>query len=114
VTRSDRAVPIGDKVAAERTHGLTDELALINGFIVPSKRERYAGFVGSSKARRKFIRTLYHFSDFDPGTTSSLSDAIDRVFAFVDGTIISCVAGRLAYYEGEAPKNRFILHRKPI
>jgi len=45
-------------------------------------------------------------------TTSPLSDAVDRVFTLVEGTIISCVAGRLAYYEGEAPRNRFILHRK--
>jgi hypothetical protein len=44
-------------------------------------------------------------------TTRDLSDAINQVFAFVEGTIISCVPGRLAYYEGEAPKNRFILHR---
>ena len=33
------------------------------------------------------------------------------IFAFLDGTIISCVPGRLAYFEGEAPKNRFILQR---
>lgn len=127
-----------------------DEIEIVAGFIVRSKRERYLGFLGSLKTRRKFINALYHFSDFDPavvvklpasletqegvleelqrrgagascniistdagldGTTMDLSDAVDQVFAFVEGTIISCVPGRLAYYEGEAPKNRFILHR---
>ena len=43
--------------------------------------------------------------------TRDLSDTINQVFAFVEGTIIFCVPGRLAYYEGEAPKNRFILYR---
>ncbi len=45
-------------------------------------------------------------------TTRGLADAINRVFAFAEGTMVSSVAGRLAYYEGEAPKNRFILHSR--
>ncbi len=125
-----------------------DEIEIVGTFIAQSKRERYAGFLGSAKGRLKFIDSLYHFNDFDPAvvvelpagletregvlkelqrrgdgrscyiisadsgldrTTSELSDAIGRVFALVQGTIISCILGRLAYYEGEAPKNRFIL-----
>jgi len=46
-------------------------------------------------------------------TTLPLPDALDRIFTLVEGTIIACVPGRLAYYEGEAPNNRFILHRSP-
>lgn len=127
-----------------------DESEIVTGFVVWSKRERYAGFLGSAKARRKFIDALYHFNDFDPAvivelparletregvlkelqrrgaghscyiisadaeldrTTIELSEAVHRVFALAEGTIISCIPGRLAYYEGEAPKNRFILHR---
>jgi hypothetical protein len=129
---------------------LADEIALVKAFVVPSKQARYAGFVGSPKRRRSFVRELYHFRDFDPavvvelpsamqsgglleelrrrgagntcyimsahakvdGKTELLADAVSRVFAFLDGTIISCVPGRLAYFEGEAPKNRFILHRE--
>ena len=49
--------------------------------------------------------------DFD-GTIRSLADVIRQVFAFVEGTLICCVPGKLAYYEGEAPKNRFILSRE--
>src|SRR6267154_2383986 len=104
-----------------------DEIEIVTGFIARSKRERYAGFLGSAKARRKFIDALYHFNDFDPavvvglpasletregvleglrrrgagrscyiistdagldGTTRELSDAVNQVFAFVEGTII--------------------------
>jgi hypothetical protein len=128
-----------------------DEIEIVTGFVLRSKRERYAGFLGSAKGRRKFIDSLYHFNDFDPDvvvevssgsatregvrkelqrrgagpscyiistnanldrTTSRLSDAVNQVFAVVEGTTISCVPGRLAYYEGEPPKNRFILHRR--
>src|SRR4051812_6454106 len=46
------------------------------------------------------------------GATKPLSEIIERVFAFVDGTLVCCVPGRLAYFEGEAPNNRFILHRR--
>jgi hypothetical protein len=128
------------------------EVQIINTFILATKRERYAGFVSSPKNRKKFVRELYHFTDFDPdaivhmpskfetiegilnelrarganetcyvisvdndldGMTLSLSDAFQRVFAYVEGTIISC-GPKLAYYEGEAPNNRFILHRQTV
>jgi hypothetical protein len=46
--------------------------------------------------------------DFD-GSTRPLADVIRHVFTSIEGTLICCVPGRLAYYEGEAPKNRFIL-----
>jgi hypothetical protein len=46
------------------------------------------------------------------GATKPLSEIIERVFAFVVGTVVCCVPGRLAYFEGEPPKNRFILHRR--
>lgn len=45
------------------------------------------------------------------GSTGSLDDVILRVFGLVEGTIVSCVGGTLAYYEGEAPRNRFLLVR---
>jgi hypothetical protein len=126
------------------------EVQLVRTFIVPTKRERYAGFLASPKLRPKFLGALYEFHDFDPasvvdlagptdsargviaelrrlgapedcyvisnnddldGATKPLVEVIERVFAVVDGTLICCVPGRLAYFEGEAPKNRFILHR---
>lgn len=42
-----------------------DELDIVNAFVVAAKRERYAGFVSSPKARRKFIEAL--------STTSGIS-----------------------------------------
>jgi len=46
------------------------------------------------------------------GVTRPIEDVIREVFASVEGTIVCCVPGMLAYYEGEAPNNRFILHRQ--
>jgi hypothetical protein len=43
------------------------------------------------------------------GITRPLAAVISEVFALVEGTIVSCVPACLAYYEGEAPKNRCIL-----
>jgi hypothetical protein len=124
------------------------EIQLIETFVVPSKRERYEGFLRSAKNRKKFLDELYHFRDFIPdcvvelsgrdgtatgviaelrrrgasgecylisadakldGATRSLRDAI---WEASEGTLVCCVPGRLAYYEGEAPKNSFILHRR--
>jgi hypothetical protein len=48
------------------------------------------------------------------GTAASLSDVIHKVFAFAEGTIVICGPGKLGYYEGEAPKNRFILDCKNL
>jgi hypothetical protein len=43
----------------------------------------------------------------------SLLDALQQVFACIEGTIIFC-GPNIAYYEGEAPKNRYILHKKKV
>ena len=48
------------------------------------------------------------------GVTRPLKDAISEVFSLIDGTLIFCIPGQLAYYEGEAPKNRYILHRQNL
>lgn len=46
------------------------------------------------------------------GVASPLEDVIREVFASAEGTVVCCVSGMLAYNEGDAPKNRFILHRR--
>lgn len=48
------------------------------------------------------------------GSTAPLVDVVPKVFASVEGTLICCVPGKLAYYEGEGPKNRFILARGAV
>lgn len=50
-------------------------------------------------------------ADLD-GFTGRLEDVITRVYANVEGTLVCCIPGRLAYYEGEAPHWRFILDRQ--
>src|SRR3954449_4432176 len=116
------------------------EVRLVNTFVVPAKRERYASFVSSAKLRPKFLRELYHFDDFDAaciielggatdsatgliaelrrlgatddcyvisnnddmdGATKPLAEVIKRVFALVEGSLVCCIPGRLAYFEGE-------------
>ena len=124
------------------------EIQLINAFVIPSKRERYATFLASAKRRPKILRALDHFHDLNPaymvhvegrldsptgvvtelrrrgapeqcylissnveldGVTLALEEAVVRVHCGFNGTFIGCIPGVLAYYEGEAPKNRFIL-----
>lgn len=47
------------------------------------------------------------------GKTLSLLDAVQRVAAYIEGTIIFC-GPKVAYYEGEAPRNRYILHNQKV
>jgi hypothetical protein len=39
-----------------------------------------------------------------------LSEALSRIVAVAPGTVVSCIPGVLAYFEGEAPRGRSILH----
>ena len=41
-----------------------------------------------------------------------LSDALDAIVGLGMGTIISCIPGKLGYYESEEPGFRFILKRE--
>jgi hypothetical protein len=49
-------------------------------------------------------------SDLD-GEDMPLASALRRIVGFGAGTLISCVPGRLAYFEGEEAKDRYILQR---
>jgi hypothetical protein len=46
------------------------------------------------------------------GKTLPLKSALEKVVGQGMGTLLSCVAGELAYYEGEGPSNRCILARR--
>jgi hypothetical protein len=43
-----------------------------------------------------------------------LREALDRVIGYGMGTLLSCVPGKLAFYEGEGPSDRCILERRAI
>jgi hypothetical protein len=41
-----------------------------------------------------------------------LADALEAVVGAGFGTLISCIPGRLGYFEGEGPENRHLLERR--
>jgi hypothetical protein len=45
------------------------------------------------------------------GTEADLREALEEMVGTYDGTFLSCVHGRLAYFEGEEPNERYILAR---
>jgi hypothetical protein len=47
----------------------------------------------------------------DPDLDGRTMELPDALMALSEGTLVCCVPGKLAYYEGEPPKNRFILQR---
>jgi hypothetical protein len=49
-------------------------------------------------------------SDLD-GQEVDLMEALKEVVGFNDGTFISCIPGRLAYFEGEELNERYVLQR---
>jgi hypothetical protein len=120
----------------------------LSKFMVPSKQERYEGFLSTPRGRKKFIGELAHFGSLDPksvvtipsvqhkplfvarllvsrGATSrcwvisenpdldgremDLNEALIQTIGRGMGTFISCVPGRLAYFEDE--DGRCILQR---
>jgi len=48
------------------------------------------------------------------GQDVDLREALDRVRGSSEGTLISCVPGRLAYFEGETPDQQYILQRSDL
>ena len=132
---------------------MTEEAALINSFVVKSKRQRLTELLATSKRRRQATTTLAHFSDFDArwvipipndqhnpaaverdlrsrgagdtchviseaseldGKRLPLRSALEQVIGCGMGTVLSCVPGKLAYYEGEGPSDRCILEKRAI
>jgi hypothetical protein len=46
------------------------------------------------------------------GKQMKLSKALEAVIGYGMGTFISCIPGRLAYYESETPGERYVLERQ--
>jgi hypothetical protein len=109
-------------------------------FILPTKRERYLGFLSNKKGRTKFRLELAHFKSLNPmyivpilpshqnpssiakilaakgagskcwvmsedpqfdGQEMELDAALRETIGRGMGTIISCIPGKLAYFEDE-------------
>jgi hypothetical protein len=127
---------------------MNHEESVVRAFIVPTKRERYLGFLATPKGRAKIISQLAHFKDLNPkymfaippnqtnrvsllklliakgagkrcwvisetaeldGKETDLDTALKETVGLEMGTIISCVPGKLAYFEDE--DGRCILQR---
>jgi hypothetical protein len=78
---------------------------------LPPALDNAAGVLGELRRRgaAESCQIISAHRELD-GVTMLLADAIDRIQGVVDGTVIIC-STRLAYFEGEPPKNRCILHR---
>ncbi len=124
------------------------EKGFILSFIVKAKQERMLSMLPNIKTRKKIVKQLSHFRDFDTdkikrlakGSHTSeyvftylkskgapdtcyviseseeldnrflvLSDALTKIISCDMGTVVSCVPGKLAYYEGE--DDRFFLQQ---
>jgi hypothetical protein len=48
------------------------------------------------------------------GRDLPLVDALRQIVGFGGGTLVSCIPGRLGYFEGESLKDRFILARETL
>jgi hypothetical protein len=53
---------------------------------------------------------LSSYPKFD-GQQLPLDQALANIVGFGSGSVISCVPGRLAYYEGESPRERYLLRK---
>jgi hypothetical protein len=48
------------------------------------------------------------------GQETELRPALEEIVGYYDGTFVSCLPGRLGYFEGEEPKERYILERPAL
>ena len=125
------------------------EAGFLDSFVVPSKRDRFRGFLSDSRRRQKFLLELYHFRylnmakaeelDLHPATVAAIMARMTALggpqtafvmstdhridgqswplhemlgrFAMDDdhGSIASCIAGRLAIYNGSGPNEVYLL-----
>jgi len=96
-------------------HRLADDRDLDTRFQVlltpPQQNAQSVVNILKKKGAPERCYVISESSDFD-GKEMLLIDAIEEVLGYGMGSIISCVAGKLVYYEGEMPSHRYILERK--
>jgi hypothetical protein len=95
-------------------HALADRRDFDARFAVaiPRKEQTAAG-VATLLRRRGAPDTCYVLSEIEEldGRILPLSEALSASFGMGLGTVLSCIPGTLAYFEGEAPGDRVILER---
>jgi hypothetical protein len=127
---------------------MNHEEAAIKAFIIPTRQDRYLGFLSNPKRRAKFTSEFSHFKALNPkflvqippsqqnpasvfkllismgagpncwiisewgkldGREMDLEIALGEAIGMGMGTLISCIPGRLGYFEDEDV--RYILKR---
>jgi hypothetical protein len=80
---------------------------------IPAAEQSTIGILELLRAHRAPVDCylLSENTDFDQ-RTMPLADALEAVVGMGFGTLVSCVPGRLGYYEGEDPADRRILVRR--
>jgi hypothetical protein len=81
--------------------------------LAPSPTAATSTSVLAELRRRGAGRTAYIVSataDLDRRQIA-LPEAMTLIVGSVSGSIVSCIPGRLAYFEGEAPEDRCVLQR---
>ena len=103
----------------KRRHRATEELArfrdLDPGSIVPLESATQTPAAIEGVLRGRGAGDSCHVISANraiDGKTMSLKLALEKVVGQGMGTLLSCVPGELAYYEGERPSDRCILARR--
>ena len=81
---------------------------------VPNDKQQTQNIYGLLKEKKShdicyFISTDSEIDGKELDLLEVLENKVDECY---DGTIVSCIAGKLAYYEGESPGERYILEKK--
>jgi len=63
---------------------MIEEEALIRAFVLPSKKERYIGFLGSARTRKKFLGEVCHFAGLDSRFKYAIAGPQQTVGGIVD------------------------------
>jgi len=105
----------------KRRHRATATLAQFHDFdpsaIVPLESAAQTPAAIESELRSRGAGELCHVISQNraiDGKHLSLKLALEKVVGQGMGTLLSCVPGELAYYEGESPSDRCILARRAI
>jgi hypothetical protein len=99
-----------DKVRVSLDH--FDDLNPIFCKLVPASEQTAAGILSILKGlgAPSKCHLMSSASRLD-GREMDLSEALAKVVGGGTGTFVSCIPGKLAYFEGEDPKRRYICHR---
>jgi hypothetical protein len=96
-------------------HRLADDRDFDNRCRVPISPAQQTPELVAAQLRKLDAPKACHLISEQPerdGRDMELLAALELVIGSGLGTVISCIPGKLAYYEGETPRHRYVLHRR--